>query len=93
MTDSMHIGFAEWTDRLGVRERVTWRGRLPWHDVMSEDASAGIFLFTSLRDSVGVQVLEAMAWGLPVVILDHQGAANLGPVPVGPPPGAWHVPS
>lgn len=69
----------QWIDQLDVRDRVTWRGQLSWHDVRSEYAGADIFLFTSLRDSVGVQLLEAMAWGLPVVTLDHQGAADLVP--------------
>jgi len=34
---------------------------------------ADIFVFTSLCDSFGTQVLEAMSQGLPVVALDHQG--------------------
>jgi len=38
-----------------------------------------VFLFTSLRDSIGAQVLEAMAFGLPVVTLDHHGARDLVP--------------
>ena len=69
----------QWIDQLDVRDRVTWRGQLAWHDVRSAYSSADIFLFTSLRDSCGAQLLEAMAWGLPVVTLDHQGAADLVP--------------
>jgi glycosyltransferase involved in cell wall biosynthesis len=42
-----------------------------------------LFLFTSLRDTEGVQLLEAMGRGLPVVTLDHQGAATLVPDSVG----------
>ncbi len=38
-----------------------------------------IFLFTSLRDSFGMQVLEACSQALPVVTLDHQGVGTFVP--------------
>jgi glycosyltransferase involved in cell wall biosynthesis len=63
--------------RLG--DLVEWRGSLPWSDVAEAYRDADAFLFTSLRDSCGVQLLEAMTWGLPVITLDHQGAALLVP--------------
>jgi glycosyltransferase involved in cell wall biosynthesis len=40
-------------------------------------ARAGVFLFTSLQDTNGTVLLEAMAHGLPVVSLDHHGAAAI----------------
>ena len=36
-------------------------------------------LFTSLRDSFGSQVLEAMAMGLPIICLDLHGAHDFVP--------------
>jgi glycosyltransferase involved in cell wall biosynthesis len=63
--------------RLG--QCVTWRGSLPWAEVSEAYREADAFLFTSLRDSSGVQLLEAMAWGLPLVLLDHHGGALLVP--------------
>ncbi len=39
-----------------------------------------MLLFTSLRDSFGTQLLEAMAFGLPLVVLDHHGARDCVPV-------------
>ena len=36
------------------------------------------FAFTSLRDTSGNVMLEALAAGLPVVYLDHQGARDMG---------------
>jgi glycosyltransferase involved in cell wall biosynthesis len=53
---------------------------------------ASVFLFTSLQDTSGNVVLEAMANGLPVVALNHQGVAEMMdatcavPVPIGPRP-------
>jgi len=38
--------------------------------------AAHALVFTSLRDSSGAQLLEAMARGLPVITVDHQGAAD-----------------
>lgn len=58
---------------------VKMRGRIPLSEVHRAYESADIFVFTSLRDSVGIQLLEAMAHALPVITLDHQGAAELVP--------------
>jgi glycosyltransferase involved in cell wall biosynthesis len=41
--------------------------------------SAHAFLFTSLRDSAGSVVLEAMAHGLPIVTFNHQGVETFVP--------------
>jgi glycosyltransferase involved in cell wall biosynthesis len=38
---------------------------------------AEVFCFTSLRDTSGNVVLEALAAGVPVVCFDHQGAADM----------------
>jgi glycosyltransferase involved in cell wall biosynthesis len=41
------------------------------------------FLFTSLRDSFAAQFLEAMATGLPIITLNHQGARDFIPMAAG----------
>lgn len=76
--------------RLGVQRDVKFWGwidhnRMP--DLLSE---ADIFLFTSLRDTCPMPVMEAMARGLPIVALDHHGVRYLPEdavlkVPVGTP--------
>ena len=62
-----------------LQDRVTWVGHLSWADMRKHYLSHDAFLFTSLRDTCGVQLLEAMALGLPIITLDHQGGALLVP--------------
>ena len=66
-------------NKLGVIENVEFTGKLPWVDVQKYYAESSVFLFTSLRDSFGAQVMEAAAKGLPVVALEGGGAAEWVP--------------
>jgi glycosyltransferase involved in cell wall biosynthesis len=75
-----------------LEQRVFWQGRrLTWAELRTAYGSHDVMLFTSLRDSFGSQVLEAMAMGLPVITLDLHGAHDWVPdeaslkVPVGRP--------
>ena len=64
-------------ERLGVASHCMWLGWLP-HDVaMQHNAWADVFVFTSLRDTCGTVVLEALSHGLPVICLDHQGVGSV----------------
>ncbi|MGB3544458.1 glycosyltransferase family 4 protein [Rubrivirga sp.] len=69
-------------------EGVDARGQIPRADLLDLYADADMLAFTSVRDTSGNVMLEALAAGLPVVYLDHQGAADMGsaecgvPVPV-----------
>jgi len=64
-------------DRLGVASRVEWLGWLPYKEAQQQYDWADLFAFTSLRDNSGNVVLEALANGLPVVCLDHQGVRDI----------------
>jgi glycosyltransferase involved in cell wall biosynthesis len=66
-----------WIDDLGIANAVDHRGRIPFAEVQVAYRTHDVLLFTSLRDSTGAQILEAMAAGLPVVALDQSGAAAL----------------
>ncbi len=63
--------------RLGVDRHATWLGWLPHQEALQQYAWADLFVFTSLRDTSGNVFLEALAAGLPVVCLDHQGAGDV----------------
>jgi len=71
--------FRDWLADTNLVHPVKLRGRIPWSEVHRAYDSADVFIFTSLRDTVGIQLLEAMAHALPVITLDHQGAADLVP--------------
>jgi glycosyltransferase involved in cell wall biosynthesis len=65
---------------LGLTEKVRFLGLVPRERLLADIfASSDGFLFTSLQDSAASVVLEAMAAGLPVIGLDHQGAGMMMP--------------
>ena len=68
-------------DRLGIARDVQLLGQVPFNEIRQLYDSASAFLFTSLRESFGGQVLEALGRGLPTVALDHHGVgdADVGP--------------
>jgi glycosyltransferase involved in cell wall biosynthesis len=64
-------------EELGLGGRIAWRGRLPHRAIRPAMASGDMFLFTSVRDTSGNVVLEAMSAALPVVAINHQGVAEI----------------
>ncbi|MCX7935883.1 MAG: glycosyltransferase, partial [Planctomycetota bacterium] len=63
--------------RLGLAETVAFAGQVPRQEALARLAASDIFVFTSLRDSSGTAILEAMAAGLPVVCLRWAGPAEI----------------
>ncbi|MDH3299140.1 MAG: glycosyltransferase family 4 protein [Acidimicrobiia bacterium] len=57
--------------------RLVFRGVLDWPAAQATLRDADVFLFTSLRDTTGVQLLEAIASGLAVITLDHHGGGEI----------------
>lgn len=53
---------------------IEFPGRRSHGEMAREFKNADVFVFPSIRDTSGAIVLEAMASGLPIVCLDHQGA-------------------
>ena len=50
---------------------------MSYEEVNRQYDHADLFIFTSLRDTSGNVVLEAMSHGLPVITLDHHGAGKI----------------
>ncbi len=68
----------EWEARqLGIDQSCEFVGWLPLKDAMAQSEWADVFAFTSLRDTSGNVMLEAMSRGVPVICFDHQGAADI----------------
>ena len=68
---------------LHLETRTEFLGQVPWNEMSRLYQSADAFVFTSLRDSFGTQVLEAMAHGLPILTLNHQGVGTFVPSDAG----------
>lgn len=66
--------------KLGVADRVDFRGHLPRAETLATLAAADALLFPSMHDQAGWIVGEASAMGLPVVCLDLGGPPTLADV-------------
>jgi glycosyltransferase involved in cell wall biosynthesis len=63
--------------RLGVDANIQWAGWPEYTDQLAHYRWADVFAFTSLRDTSGTGLLEALAAGAPIIGLNHQGAADV----------------
>lgn len=65
----------EWIKQYGiVRDRINITGQIPFEKVSKYYKDSDVFIFCSLRDSFGSQITEAMAFGLPLIVLNIHGA-------------------
>jgi glycosyltransferase involved in cell wall biosynthesis len=62
---------------LGISEHIHFPGSVPQSEVARHFAEADVFLFTSVRDASGGVNLEAMASGLPILCIAHQGVGDI----------------
>lgn len=61
------------TQQLGLTRQVEFLGQIPHEDMSTLFQSCDAFLFTSMRESFGSVVLEALVHGLPIVTLNQHG--------------------
>ena len=58
---------------------ITFHGRLPFSTIKQYYAHSDVFMYCGLRNTLGIQVLEAMAYGLPLVTLNLHGIKTFIP--------------
>ncbi len=63
--------------RLGINAHIQWCGWPDYAGQLPQYEWADVFAFTSLRDTSGTGLLEALAAGAPIIGLNHQGAADI----------------
>ncbi|MBT9538271.1 glycosyltransferase family 4 protein [Thiobacillus sp.] len=61
----------------GIHDRIRWISQMPQQELFALYRTMHCFLFPSLHDSSGNVVLEAQAFGLPVICLDIGGPVTL----------------
>jgi 1,2-diacylglycerol 3-alpha-glucosyltransferase len=62
---------------LGIAERVTFTGSVPFEEVPAYLKAADVFSFASVTETQGLVTIEAMAAGLPVVAVDGSGTRDI----------------
>ena len=62
---------------LGIGERVTFMGSIPFEEVPSYLKAADVFSFASVTETQGLVTIEAMAAGLPIVAVDGSGTRDI----------------
>ncbi|MEZ6116171.1 MAG: glycosyltransferase [Pirellulaceae bacterium] len=65
------------SNQLGLAQHIRWLGALQPAEARLHFASAHALVFTSLRDTTGSALFQALEVGLPIVCLDHQGAKDI----------------
>jgi 1,2-diacylglycerol 3-alpha-glucosyltransferase len=65
------------TRELGIADRITFTGKLPFTEVPSHLKAANLFGFASTNETQGLVTMEAMAAGLPVVAVDGSGTRDI----------------
>lgn len=70
---------SQWIEQFKLETKVDYLGSRPWTEVQNAYLNNDVFLFTSLRDSYGSVLLEAMSQALPIITLNHQGARDFVP--------------
>jgi len=63
--------------KLGLSGRVIFGGLIPHEEVPDYVAAADLFVFSSVTDTQGLVLLEAMAAGIPVVAVEAPGPVDV----------------
>ena len=63
--------------RLGVADRIEFRGRIPRTELFTLLTEAAAVVFAGLYEEGGMALTEAMLFGSPIVVLAHGGAETI----------------
>lgn len=64
-------------DEYGLNDNIKFKGKIPYEKITKWYKQCDLFIFTSIRDTSGNVVLEAMEHGLPVIAFNHHGVADI----------------
>jgi glycosyltransferase involved in cell wall biosynthesis len=67
----------EYSQSLGICDKVTFTGHIPFEQIPTHLKAADFFGFASTTESQGLVTLEALAAGLPVVAVDASGTCDI----------------
>jgi glycosyltransferase involved in cell wall biosynthesis len=80
----MLVGSGPWkdyarslADELGLSARVVWAGFVPKEQVMDHYASADMYVHAATTDTQALTLVEAMLCGVPAVVVDAYGPAEI----------------
>ena len=62
---------------IGIADRVTFTGPIPFEEIPRYLKAADLFAFASVTETQGIVTMEAMAAGLPVVAVDGPGTRDI----------------
>jgi len=65
------------SNKLGLKDRTIFTGGIDWQEIPSFYKAADIFLFSSLTETQGLVIAEAMASGLPIVAVKAFGIKDV----------------
>lgn len=64
-------------EKNSLNTKINVTGIIPYNEMDQYYEKCDIFIFSSLRDTSGNVVLEAMSKGVPIVTLNHQGVKDI----------------
>jgi len=67
----------ELADQLNVSDHIIWRGQVDYQHLGAYYQSCDVFVLPSFEDTWGVVVLEAMAFGRPVICSKYAGVQEV----------------
>src|SRR3989304_10511765 len=63
----------ELAKQLGIEQQVLFLGQIPEPELQRLYREAAVYCYPAPEEDFGMGVIEAMAWGIPVVAWNHAG--------------------